>query len=245
MAYRDIFKRYELKYILSAEQYRFIKKEMENYMRGDKYGESDICNLYCDTPDFLLIRRSVEKPFYKEKLRLRSYGVAKQGTDVFVEIKKKYDSVVYKRRIATDENNALDMVSGIREIDSQIGREISYFTKLYKGIAPKMFISYRREAFYGREDKEFRITFDRSILWRTDDLSLSSGIYGSPVLPENKILMEIKTAAAIPMWLVKVLSEHKIYKTSFSKYGTAYTLMVNNKEQKVQKQNNQGEQEVA
>ena len=235
MGYRDIFKRYELKYLLSIEQYRLIKSGMADYMRGDKYGESDICNLYCDTPDFLLIRRSVEKPFYKEKLRIRSYGVAKKGGDVFVEIKKKYDSVVYKRRIATDENTALDMLEGKAEADSQIGREIAYFTKLYKGIKPQMFISYRREAFYGKADKDFRITFDKSILWRTDGLSLKKGIYGQPVLDEDKILMEIKTAAAIPLWLTEILSKNRIYKTSFSKYGTAYSLMLKNKKQGEQK----------
>lgn len=237
MAYSDIFKRYELKFILSVEQYRLIRNEMGNYMCGDKYGESDICNLYCDTPDFLLVRRSIEKPSYKEKLRIRSYGVAKKGGDVFVEIKKKYDSIVYKRRIVTNEGVAVKMLTDGILIDSQIGREISYFTRLYSGIMPRMFISYRREAFYGINDKDFRITFDRSIKWRTHDLSLGSGIYGQSVLPENKILMEIKTATAIPLWLVKVLSGNKIYKTSFSKYGTAYTLMLKDK--------TEGEQKVA
>ena len=228
MAYIDIFKRYELKFVLSADQYRLIRSEMQNYMCGDKYGESDICNLYCDTPDFLLVRRSIERPSYKEKLRIRSYGVAKEESDVFVEIKKKYDSVVYKRRIATDENTAMKLLSAETKNESQIGKEIAYFTKLYSGIKPQMFISYRRKAFYGIRDKDFRITFDRNILWRTNDLSLKSGIYGLPVLPENKILMEVKTAAAIPLWLVKVLSMYKIYKTSFSKYGTAYALMLKN-----------------
>lgn len=237
MTYGDIFKRYELKYILSEEQYRLIRSEMDKYMCGDRYGESDICNLYCDTPDFLLVRRSIERPFYKEKLRIRSYGVAKEGGDVFVEIKKKYDSVVYKRRIVTDENTAVKIMTDGSIIDSQIGREICYFTKFYTGIRPQMFISYRREAFYGIDDNDFRITFDRNILWRTNDLSLGSGIYGRPVLPENKILMEVKAAAAFPLWLVKVLSGNKIYKTSFSKYGTAYTLMLKDK--------NKGEQKVA
>ncbi len=237
MAYRDIFKRYELKYLISIEQCRLIKSEMAKYMRADTYGESDICNLYCDTPDFLLVRRSNEKPFYKEKLRIRSYGVVKDGADVFVEIKKKYDSVVYKRRIAADEKTADRILAGNAVVDSQIGKEIAYFTKLYAEIQPKMFISYCREAFYGIDDKELRITFDRSILWRTYDLSLKSGIYGQPVLPRDKVLMEIKTATAFPLWLVKILSNNKIYKTSFSKYGTAYTLMLKNI--------TQGEQKVA
>lgn len=235
MEYCNIFKRYELKYIISKEQYTLIKSEMEKYMKQDKYGESDVCNLYCDTPDFLLVRRSIEKPFYKEKLRIRSYGVAKKGVDVFVEIKKKYDSVVYKRRIESDEETAIKLLSENVEDDSQIGKEIAYFTKLYSGIKPRMFISYRREAFHGKEDKDLRITFDKSVLWRDYDLSLKKGIYGMPVLPENKILMEIKTATSIPLWLVEVLSKNKIYKTSFSKYGTAYALMIKNKKKGEQK----------
>ena len=237
MVYGNIFKRYELKYLLSLGQYRLIKSEAACYVRGDKYGVSDVCNLYCDKPDFLLARRSIEKPFYKEKLRIRSYGVAADGSEVFTEIKKKYDSVVCKRRILTDESTALNLLTGRAGNDSQIGREITYFTKLYPGILPQMYISYRREAFYGKEDKDFRITFDRSILWRTDDLSLKSGIYGRPVLPEDVVLMEIKTAAAIPLWLVRILSDNRIYKTSFSKYGTAYALMLKDKKQ--------GEQKVA
>lgn len=236
MAGRNVFKRYELKFLITVEQYRLIKELVCEHMSCDKYGESDICNLYCDTPDYLLIRRSIEKPFYKEKLRLRSYGVAKKDSDVFVEIKKKYDSVVYKRRILVNEQEALKIASGECAADSQIGREIYYLTKLYDEISPRMFISYRREAFFGKNNKSFRVTFDRSILWRTYDLTLNKGIYGQRVLPENMVLMEIKTSETIPLWLVKFLSDNKIYKTSFSKYGTAYIQMIKNR---------QGEQKIA
>ena len=226
MEYSDKFQRYELKFILTLDQYHLIKKAMEPYMVQDQYGETDICNLYCDTSDFRLVRRSNEKPFYKEKLRIRSYGVLKEDMKVFIEIKKKFDSIVYKRRIETDEKTAYHLLTGEVAYPSQISQEISYFTKLYEGIQPQMFISYHREAFYGVKDRDFRITFDKSILWRKYDLSLSSGIYGEPVLPENKILMEIKTSSTIPLWLIKILSKNKIYKTSFSKYGTAYTMML-------------------
>lgn len=222
MAYGKVFKRYELKYLLSTEQYERLKQIMEEYMRKDKYGESDICNLYFDTPDFLLIRRSIEKPVYKEKLRVRSYGVATDDSEVFIEIKKKFEKVVYKRRIVTAENRVKDVLSGNSQTKTQIEREIDYFMKFYRELDARMFISYRREAFYAKNDKNFRITFDRNILWRDYDLSLKSGIYGAPVLPEGKILMEIKTVGGIPMWLTQFLSRNKIYKTSFSKYGNAY-----------------------
>lgn len=236
MAYCSVFKRYELKYILTAEQYDTLKSLMKDHMCGDMYGESDILNVYYDTPDFLLIRRSLEKPVYKEKLRVRSYGVAGKDSDVFVEIKKKYNSIVYKRRIVEKEKNIENIMAG-HAGDTQIGREIDYFIKHYRGISPKMVISYKREAFYANDDGDFRMTFDRNILWRDHDLSLEYGIYGKNVLPDGLVLLEVKTAAAIPLWLTRFLSANAVYKTSFSKYGAAYLQYLKN--------NLQGEQKVA
>lgn len=225
MTYGNVFERYELKYLLNARQYAVIRQGIDKYMRADKYGHSDICNIYCDTPDWLLVRRSIEKPVYKEKLRIRSYGVAKESSDVFMEIKKKYQSVVYKRRICVAEKSACAILGGSENYDSQIGREIAYFLKSYRGIGPKMYLSYSREAFYAADDGSFRITFDRNILWRDYDLSLRKGIYGYPILPAGTVLMEVKTAFACPMWLTSLLSGNSVYKTSFSKYGTAYMQM--------------------
>lgn len=130
MTYCHVFKRYELKYLLTEEQYRQLKRLMNGYMRADHYGESDILNLYYDTPDYLLIRRSLEKPVYKEKLRVRSYGVARKESDVFVEIKKKYESVVYKRRAVA---KACDYPKLLTEGGGQIGKEIGYFVRYYSG----------------------------------------------------------------------------------------------------------------
>ncbi len=227
MAYRDVFKRYELKFLISGEQYARIGEAMALHMRGDAYGRSDICNLYYDTPDWLLVRRSNDKPIFKEKLRVRSYGLAKEDGDVFVEIKRKYDSEVYKRRVSAKLSAVDETLAG--GDDSQIGREIGYFVQLYDSLAPRIFISYAREAFYAHDDPEFRMTFDRNILWRDYDLSLQSGIYGTPILPDGRILLEVKTGAAIPLWLVKVLSENRIYKTNFSKYGNAYIQLMQHK----------------
>lgn len=221
MSYCNVFKRYELKYLLSLEQYGRLKIIMREHMCADKYGESDILNIYYDTPDFLLIRRSLEKPFYKEKLRVRSYGVPAEDGKVFVEIKKKFDSVVYKRRVVAAQNGYQQLLSG-GGADTQIGKEINYLVNFYREISPKMVISYRREAFFAREGGELRVTFDDNILWRDYDLSLSKGIYGLPVLPEGYVLMEVKTASSFPLWLTEFLSRNAIYKRSFSKYGNAY-----------------------
>lgn len=227
MSYQSVFKRYEIKYLVTDEQKKMIMREMQKYMYADKYGKSTICNIYFDTPDFLLIRRSLEHPVYKEKLRLRSYGVAKHDSTTFIEIKKKYKRVVYKRRTEMSENESMRYLCNGKHIaDSQILREVNYFLEHYKGIAPQVVISYNREAFYSKNDYDFRVTFDDNILWRNYDLSLCKGIYGTPILRNDYSLMEIKTGTAIPLWMTNILSENKIYKTSFSKYGNAYVAIM-------------------
>lgn len=218
-----IFKRYEIKYMISAEQLSLIKEEFKKHMTADVHGKNTICSLYYDTPDFRLIRRSLEKPVYKEKLRMRSYGVATPDTSVFVELKKKYKSVVYKRRIVLSEKDAMHyLATKEAPVHNQITNEIDYAMDFYKELAPAMLLTYEREAYYARDNHEFRVTFDSNILWRDYDLSLAKGIYGTPILESGKFLMEVKTADSIPLWMVKLLSDNHIYKTPFSKYGTAY-----------------------
>ena len=174
--------------------------------------------------DYKLIERSLEKPVYKEKLRLRTYGVADDDTNAFIEIKKKYKGVVYKRRISMPYAKALEyLVDGKRpEQRSQISDEIDYFLKYYKGIRPAMAISYDRIAMAGINDPDLRITFDTNIRWRTDKLSLSEGNVGKDILLPGQHLMELKIAGAMSIELAKILDELNIRKTSFSKYGKGY-----------------------
>lgn len=228
MAFQTVFKRYEKKYMLTKEQKEKILCAMKEYMELDKYGRTSIRNIYFDTENYRLIRRSIDKPTYKEKLRIRSYGPANNDSRVFVELKKKYDGIVYKRRLDLPCDTAFKWVSGLTPcpIDTQISKEIEYFLKYYKDIQPKVFLSYEREAYYEKNGGSFRITFDENILFRTEDLSLTSENYGTPLLDENNVLMELKCSGGIPLWLVKVLSEEKIYKTSFSKYGMGYTRLI-------------------
>jgi hypothetical protein len=190
----------------------------------DSYGKTSILNIYFDTPDYKLIERSLEKPVYKEKLRLRTYGVADDDTNAFIEIKKKYKGVVYKRRISMPYKKAMEyLVDGKRpEQRSQISDEIDYFLKYYKGIRPAMAISYDRIAMAGIEDPDLRITFDTNIRWRTDKLSLSEGNVGKDILLPGQHLMELKIAGAMSIELAKILDELNIRKTSFSKYGKGY-----------------------
>lgn len=228
MAYQAVFKRYELKYLLNPEQKAAVLSAMEPYMKLDKYGATTIRNIYFDTESYRLIRRSIEKPVYKEKLRIRSYAQARPGSDVFVELKKKYDSVVYKRRLSMPEAEAMAWLTGGQcpHEDSQISREIEYFLSYYRTLKPAVFLSYRREAYYCIEGGDFRVTFDDEILCRREELSLESGVWGTPLLPEGKCLMEIKCSGGIPLWMTHALTQNRIYKTSFSKYGTAYQTMI-------------------
>lgn len=224
MAYQSVFRRYELKYLLTKEQKNIVLREIEPYMALDKYGRTTIRNVYFDTADYRLIRRSIEKPAYKEKLRIRSYSQVSPENNVFVELKKKFDGVVYKRRIALPEREAMAWVGGGEKcpFDTQISREIDYFASLYGALSPTVFLSYEREAFYERGGGDFRITFDDNILSRQTDVSLCADVYGRPILPEGRVLMELKCSGAIPLWMVRVLSREHIYKTPFSKYGRAY-----------------------
>lgn len=239
MAYQTVFKRYEIKYLLTTEQMDRIMKAMEPYMVMDKYGESTIRNIYFDTDDYILARHSIAKPDFKEKLRIRSYARANHNDKVFVELKRKYEHVVYKRRVAMPEEEAMSWtMSGSGSMQTaraytrdgrqgQLYDEIGYFLSYYSNLRPVMYLSYERQAYRMREEEnDFRVTFDRNILCRDYDLSLTSEVYGTPILEEGKVLMELKCPGAIPMWMVKVLSEEKLYKTSFSKYGTAYTTFV-------------------
>ncbi len=224
MQNQTTFKRYEIKYLITAKQKQKIIEAMQTYMQEDSFGRSTICNIYYDTPDSILIRRSLEKPVYKEKLRVRSYGRAKADTEVYVELKKKYKGVVYKRRVLVTQREAEAYLNECRPlpVQNQITEELDYFIKFYGNLKPAVFLSYEREAFYGKEDKDLRITFDENILWRKEDISLCSKIYGASILEKDFVLMEIKVTLAMPLWLTGLLSELQIYNTSFSKYGHAY-----------------------
>ncbi|MBE6568826.1 MAG: polyphosphate polymerase domain-containing protein [Ruminococcaceae bacterium] len=226
--FQTVFKRYELKYLLTTEQRDRILSVMQEHMTPDKYGRTTIRNLYFDTDTYLLIRRSMEKPLFKEKLRVRSYSLAGEGDTVFAELKRKYDGVVYKRRLAAAENRVMDWLSGRTDAPekSQISHEIDYFLRFYGELHPTVFLSYDRQAYYSRTDGSFRITFDENILARETALTLGEEAYGTFLLPEGKVLMEIKCAGGIPLWMTAILSAEHIYKTSFSKYGTAYTSLI-------------------
>ena len=228
MAYQAVFRRYELKYLLTGEQKQEVLRAMAPYMELDAYGRTTIRNIYYDTDSYRLIRHSIEKPEYKEKLRIRSYERAHADSMVFVELKKKYDSVVYKRRLSVEEADAMEWMAGADGggPKTQISDEIDYFLEYYQSLHPVVFLSYEREAYYEKDGGDFRVTFDSNILCRQEELSLEAEVWGTPLLPEGMTLMELKCSGGIPLWMTHALSGARIYQTSFSKYGTAYQTMI-------------------
>ena len=216
------FKRCEIKYLLTDEQRTRLHAAMEAHMVPDQWGPSTVRNVYYDTPSHLLVRRSAEHPDYKEKVRVRSYAQAKPNDPMFVELKKKFDGVVYKRRCAMQPERARALLAGHGDPKTQIERELDYTCRRYGGLVPSFFIAYDREAYYDRDDYEFRMTFDRRVRSRTTDMRLDSTDAGEQYLDDGLSLLEVKAGGAIPLWLVEFLSGEGIRKISFSKVGTAY-----------------------
>ncbi len=224
MSYQNVFERYEIKYFLTKTQKEALMKEMDKRMQSDKYGRTTIRNIYYDTDNFRLIRDSLDHPVYKEKLRIRSYQRAEIGDMVFVEIKKKFEDVVYKRRVAMPRIAAENWIDYRKPLafSSQITSEIDYLVDFYEGLSAKAFLSYEREAFSDNKNPEFRLTLDENILARDTELNLGSDIWGQPLLPHGMTLMEVKIAGAMPLWMANFLSSNNIQKVSYSKYGTYY-----------------------
>jgi len=225
MKENHVFERYETKYLMSREALAGVMEEVRKHMTIDEFGHSLICNLYYDTPDFQLIRRSLDHPLYKEKIRARSYGVATPGSEVFVELKKKYDDVVYKRRVMCREEELSTFFQGAD--GDQITRELRFAYGKYRDMAPRVYLSYEREAYRSlQEGDSFRLTVDEHILYRTEQLSLCCPPSGIPVIPADWVLMETKCAYSLPFWMARALSANGVRQCSFSKYGRAYLDMI-------------------
>lgn len=218
-----VMKRYELKYLISADQERFFLEKIKDRMQPDMFGKTSIGSLYYDTPDHRLINASIEKPLFKEKLRLRSYGIATDETPVFLELKRKAYGIVYKRRVQTTIPLVEKFLDGDGDIcaGGQINREITYFRDYYKDLSPKCLIIYDRTAFF-EPGGNLRLTIDNNPRYRLTDLDLRVSMDGISLLPPGYSVLEIKVQEAMPLWLSHILDEGKIYKSSFSKYGEAY-----------------------
>lgn len=237
----EVFNRYENKYLLDDAAYRSFYADLLEYMELDDYNKQhdfySITNIYFDTRHDSLIRQSLAKPKYKEKLRLRGYGTPQAGGKVYLEIKKKVFGLVNKRRTALKLEEAYEFVrTGIppeykEYMNQQVLQEITYFLRQYE-LQPKVYLSYDRKALFSKANRDLRITFDTNIVCRRQDLKLENGSYGEPLLKPGQWLMEVKAENTIPLWLSQLLSEHGLYRTSFSKYGNEYKKMLKSKQER-------------
>ena len=218
-----VMQRYEMKYLLSGPQTDFLRRRLEGHMQIDEYGLTSIASLYYDTPDARLIRASLEKPAFKEKLRARSYGVATDLSPVFLELKRKYDGVVYKRRVQSTIPQVEDLFAGENSLggSEQIQKELQYFRDFYGTLLPACLIVYDRTAYF-EPGGDLRLTIDHKPRYRTEDLTLTKSMEGAPLLDPGWTILEVKVQGAMPLWLSAALSEGGIFKSSFSKYGEAY-----------------------
>jgi len=218
----NVMKRYELKYILDKRQVDYLIDKLNGHMIVDKYGKTSIQSLYYDTPNSRLIRESLDKPDFKEKIRLRSYGLNKPGKPVYLELKRKANGIVYKRRIESNVDKVDEFFNKENEFDDgQISKEIAYFRDFYDNLIPACLIIYDRVAYY-EPDGDLRLTIDYNPRYRVDDLNLNTSTDGISLLADGSAILEVKVQKAIPLWLSKILTDGKIYISSFSKYGEAY-----------------------
>ena len=226
-AYANTFMRSEVKYLLTAEIEEELLRRIRGSMTEDLYSRQTNGSLYCDSPDDILIRTSLQKPVYKQKVRLRTYNTPGDYSVAFLEIKKKYDGVVYKRRVQTTYGAAMDyLVRGIYPEctgynDNQVMQEIDWLVKRFR-LAPSTAIFYDRTAFHGNDDPELRLTLDRNIRYRTDELDMRCGTSGILLKSQPHCIMEVKSATAFPMWFTRLLEELGLFPGSFSKYGAVY-----------------------
>jgi len=233
---KNTFCRREKKLLIDNDLVPVLQGKLAEYMDADKYNVDGkpyaICNIYFDDDADSVIRHSISKPAFKEKMRLRSYGTPTEDDTVFLEIKRKTCRIGTKRRITMTLKDAKTYLengtqpSGVSPLEKQILRELDYYRQTH-AVHPKVYISYMRNAFFGKDDSSFRVTFDRDILTRRTDLALESGRYGTPLLPEGKTLLEIKFVGAVPLWFARIMSEHHLSFGSYSKYGNEYKSYAN------------------
>ena len=226
---KTTFKRYEAKYKIKQIKQKAFLAAISEYIEPAKFRKYMVQNLYYDTEDWEVIRQSIEKPLYKEKMRLRYYGNKPynkrtgEDTSLFLEMKKKYMGEVYKRRIEipVEKLYGKDIRDVVADEPSQISQELAFYLQT-NPVSEKLYISYQREAYTGVKEKDLRITFDTEVQYRLEELSFQSTLKGrSPLSPET-VILEIKTQEGIPLWLTNALSEYKIFPVTFSKCGICY-----------------------
>lgn len=226
MKLKHIFERKETKYIINKATFDDFFHELMTYMNVDEYGLHTIFSLYFDTDNYTFIQHSLTKPVYKEKFRVRSYGVPTEESLLFLEIKKKVSGIVYKRRVPIPyQDYKRWQETGDLPMDvqtTQIGKEVRWLFTQHTDLRPRVLIAYDRLSLFDKEETAFRVTFDQHIRFRQTDLHFSGETQDELVAPEVDVWMEVKALGAYPLWFVSLLAAYDIRKASFSKYAQTY-----------------------
>lgn len=220
---QKVFQRQEKKYLLQRSQFEILYSRLQEHMDKDRFGKTTVCSLYYDNDYHELLMKSIDKPVYKEKFRVRSYGVPGPDSPVFAEIKKKYEGIVYKRRVTAPYQELMAFLTDRvpLDCDPQIQKEIWYMSDRYH-LHPSIWLAYDRLALAGREDPGIRVTFDFHMRYRSENLDLAYGDQGEPLRNDDFYIMEVKIPLGAPLWLTRILSEEKITPGTFSKVGVCY-----------------------
>ena len=195
-------------------------------MTRDEYGLHTINSLYYDTVNYDLISLARRKPNYREKLRIRCYGTDYVNAPYFLEIKKKVNKVIYKRRVDMNFYQVNDFINhGLLPINNSFSDELTLMEVkriLDNNVFPSVMVIYDRIALFDNLDPNFRVTFDFNMRWRKDRLNFLHDDSGSIIAPEVDVIMEVKILKSYPLWFSQLLSELKIFPQSFSKFGEVY-----------------------
>ena len=221
---QEVFRRVETKYILTPTEFKNLLEAIAPFVEKDRYFKATNCSVYYDTDERYLAIHSMEKPLYKEKIRVRSYNVPRSLADpVFIEIKKKYNGIGSKRRITTtlEDFYRYEQTGELKTENPQIKAELDHSFRFYH-LKPALYVAYDRLSFCGKNEGDFRLTFDRNVRSREDNLKLEYGDRGEKYFDQDEVVMEVKVLDGYPLWFARALSNLKIYPASFSKYGRIY-----------------------
>lgn len=218
----DTFRRSELKYLCSDEEAEQFYRKIQEHIHPDLYYQYTVHSVYLDNDQNMFAIYSLNHPKYKAKLRLRSYSNPLKDDIVYLELKKKWNGIVYKNRIELTYRQAMDYLDYNVSLSVSNGttREIDYLLK-YANPEQRVTLLYDRTCWQGKDEEDLRITFDRRIRYRMNDISLvETGL--EKELLKNQVMMEIKAEYRYPLWLVHALREMNFKPVSFSKYGNVY-----------------------
>lgn len=240
----EVFKRYELKYLLHWDAYIAFRERLLPYMQYDTYGNADgkynIISLYYESEEKDIYYETMNKLPFRQKLRLRVYDQADLSSPSFIEVKQKFKNVVNKRRTVIPLNEAYSILSKpydeqlIEQVESsnpQILKEALHFKNLYE-LKPATIVSYDRQALSGvlENESDLRVTFDYNLMCRTDDLRLENGPEGMYFLDREMVILEVKVSNSVPFWLARLLSEFNFTQQGFSKFCTSIDLLEQEKQ---------------